>query len=141
MHVQIASTEKELNDAFSIRKIVFVNEQNVSPEEEFDQFEGNCTHFVLYDDTLPIGAGRLRMIDEYGKIERLCILKENRKCGAGKIIMSKIEEFAKHQQVNKVKLNAQKHAIPFYTRLGYQIISDEFLEAGIIHRTMEKMLD
>ncbi|AIE59372.1 GNAT family N-acetyltransferase [Bacillus methanolicus] len=140
MHVKVVETDEELMDAFSVRKKVFIDEQNVSEEEEIDQFESSSTHFVAYENGQPIGAGRFRELDGYGKVERICVLKEYRKSGAGKAIMEKIESFAKEKGFTTLKLNAQTHAIPFYTRLNYEVISDEFLDAGIPHRTMKKSL-
>lgn len=140
MTVKIVETNKELEDAFSVRKIVFVEEQKVPIEEEIDQFENEATHFVLYHEGLPIGAGRFRSIDDYGKVERICVLNESRKLGAGKTIMLSIEAYARERNFHTLKLNAQTQAIPFYTRLGYETISDEFLDAGIPHKTMIKHL-
>lgn len=136
--LKIVENEKELHDAYSVRTTVFVDEQNVPMEEEIDQFEDEATHFVLYDETTPIGAGRFRVVDGYGKVERICVLKEARKTGAGKMIMTGIEKFAIENGLRKLKLNAQTHAIPFYAGLGYEVASEEFMDAGIPHKTMIK---
>ncbi|MGX6442217.1 GNAT family N-acetyltransferase [Neobacillus sp. K501] len=138
MTVKIVENENELNDAFSVRKTVFIGEQNVPAEEEIDQYEDEATHFVSYQNGSPIGAGRFRVVDGYGKVERICVLKEARKTGAGKAIMNEIEAHAIKHGVEKLKLNAQTHAIPFYSGLGYEVVSEEFLDAGIPHKTMVK---
>ena len=140
MEVKVVSSEQELDDAFSVRKQVFINEQNVPEEEEIDQFEDEAVHFVLYNNGIPAGAGRFRTVDGNGKVERICVLKENRQSGSGKAIMDKIEEHAKQQGLPALKLNAQTQAIPFYEKLGYQVISEEFMDAGIPHRTMKKTI-
>lgn len=140
MIVKIINNPKQLEDAYSVRKFVFVDEQNVPVEEEIDEYEDEATHFVLYQDDAPIGAGRFRDVDGYGKVERICVLKEARKLGAGKAIMEKIEDYAHEKGFHKLKLNAQTHAIPFYTGLGYEVVSDEFLDAGIPHKTMMKSI-
>ena len=140
MTVKIVENQKELEDAFSVRKTVFIHEQNVPAEEEIDQYEDDSTHFVFYKDKVPTGAGRFRPVDGYGKVERICVLKEARKTGAGKAIMDEIEKFASINGLRKLKLNAQTHAIPFYSGLGYKIISEEFMDAGIPHKTMVKEL-
>lgn len=140
MTVKVVENEQELNDAYSVRKTVFVEEQHVPLEEEIDQYEGDATHFVLYQEGTPIGTGRFRILDGYGKVERICVLKEARKQGAGKAIMTEIEQFAKQQELHTLKLNAQTHAIPFYAGLGYEVVSDEFLDAGIPHKTMIKTI-
>lgn len=140
LEVIVVKTDKELEDAFFVRRTVFVNEQQVPEEEEIDQFEQESVHFVLYDHDKPVGAGRYRIIDEYGKMERICILKENRKGGSGKTLMNKMEEYAVKNGASALKLNAQTQAIPFYSKLGYEVISDEFLDAGIPHKTMLKKI-
>lgn len=140
MIVKIVSNPKELEDAYTVRKIVFVDEQNVPVEEEIDQYEDEAAHFVLYHHDAPIGAGRFRDVEGYGKVERICVLKEARKLGAGKAMMEEIEAYALGKGFHKLKLNAQTHAIPFYTNLGYEVVSDEFLDAGIPHKTMMKTI-
>lgn len=139
MEIKQVTTRDELEDAFTVRKIVFVDEQQVPEEEEIDQFEDDATHVVLYDDQeKPAGAGRVRVLDGIGKLERICVLSTTRGTGAGRTIVKKLEDIVADQGVNKLKLNAQTHAIPFYEKLGYEVVSDEFMDAGIPHVTMIK---
>lgn len=140
MNVEIVTTKEQLQDAFSVRRLVFVEEQQVPEEEEIDQYDDECIHFVLYNQEMPIGAGRFRNLDGIGKVERICVLSSCRGTGAGKLIMDKIEQYAKQNNYSALKLNAQTQAIPFYSKLGYEIISDEFMDAGIPHRTMKKYI-
>lgn len=131
----------ELEDAFNVRKKVFVDEQNVPIELELDDFEDEATHVVLYDGETPVGAGRLRLVDGFGKLERICVLSSYRGKGAGSIIMEKLEEIAQEKGVSNVKLNAQTQAEAFYQKLGYETISDNvFMDAGIPHVTMMKSI-
>ncbi len=138
MTVKLVENEQELKDAFSVRRTVFVDEQEVPLEEEIDQYEDEAVHFVMYHEGAPIAAGRFRSVDGCGKVERVCVLKEARKLGAGRAIMNAIEEFGVQQGFHMFKLNAQTHAIPFYDGLGYKVVSEEFLDAGIPHKTMIK---
>lgn len=138
--VTIVNNDEQLMDAYEVRKEVFVYEQQVPMELEIDEFEAEATHFVLYKDQKPVGAGRLRFVDGYGKVERICVVKSERGTGAGKALMDKIEAFTKEKGINKLKLHAQTHAISFYSNLEYEIVSDEYVEAGIPHRTMTKSL-
>jgi predicted GNAT family N-acyltransferase len=141
VEVIVVKTDKEMEDALYVRRTVFVDEQQVPEEEEIDQFEQDSVHFVLYDQNKPVGAGRYRAFNAYGKVERICILKENRKGGSGKTLMNKIEEFAIKKGAPALKLNAQTQAIPFYSKLGYEVVSEEFLDAGIPHKTMVKKIN
>lgn len=140
MKMILVQTDKEMQDALLVRKEVFVNEQNVPLEEEIDEYENSSTHFVLYNQDEPAGAGRFRLKDGVGKVERICVQADYRRKGAGKIIMQFVEKYAKENGVPALKLNAQTHAIPFYENLGYSVTSDEFLDAGIPHKSMEKIL-
>lgn len=140
MEVKIVTNQEQLEDAYFVRKVVFVEEQHVPIEEEIDDLEQEATHFVLYDQQEPIGAGRFRSVDGYGKVERICVMKDKRKSGTGKMLMLEIEQFAKNEGFTKLKLNAQTQAIPFYSRLGYEVVSEEFLDAGIPHKTMVKQI-
>jgi len=143
MNIAIGTTNDRslYEDALHVRRLVFIEEQNVPEEEEIDEFEQESLHFVLYDDEKPVAAGRLRFIDEgVGKIERICVLPSYRGRGAGRMMMKAIEQHAKTTGASKVKLNAQTHAEPFYQKLGYETVSDIFMDAGIPHVAMVKPL-
>lgn len=139
MNIMIVSEQQDLEKAFFVRTQVFVNEQNVPEEEEIDHLEEESTHFLVTDDEgNPAGAGRFRVVDGIGKVERICIMPEFRSKGVGKALMNAIEQYALSKQIDILKLNAQNQAIPFYERLGYSVISDEFMDAGIPHHSMKK---
>ncbi|OZI13043.1 GNAT family N-acetyltransferase [Bacillaceae bacterium SAS-127] len=139
MKVITAKTEKELQDALHIRKLVFVEEQLVPLDLEIDEYEDSSIHFVLYDADKPCGAGRFRTKDGMGKAERICVLAAARGKGAGQLIMNALEDIAKEQHLPGVILSAQIHAIPFYEKLGYDVISEKYMDAGIPHKTMKKI--
>ncbi|ERN54839.1 GNAT family N-acetyltransferase [Alkalihalophilus marmarensis] len=155
MNVVKVMNDQQLKDAYSIRTKVFVEEQNVPKEEEVEDLEDQSIHFVMYENdriigsedigsedigSKAIGAGRLRLVDGYAKAERICVAKDARGTGAGRFLMNEMEKEALNLGVSKVKLNAQTHAQPFYSKLGYEITSDEFLDAGIPHVSMVKTL-
>lgn len=139
MNVKVVSNQVEFEDALKVRRDVFIEEQQVPEEEEIDQYEDVCTHVVVYDDhNKPVAAGRLRDYEGIGKIERICVLSSHRSHGLGKVVMDKIEAIAEEQGFKKLKLNAQTHAEGFYSKLGYETVSDIFMDAGIPHVTMIK---
>ena len=141
MRITIARTDKEKKDAFSVRKAVFVEEQQISPEIERDEFEDEATHFVVYDNAIPIAAGRLRFFPSYGKVERVCVLPAYRQKGIGKKIMHDIEQFALSQGWQEIRLNAQASVEVFYQKLGYITVRGPMMIAGIPHVEMKKELD
>jgi predicted GNAT family N-acyltransferase len=135
--------EENLRKAFDIRKAVFVEEQGVPLEDEFDEFDnlnGQCEHILVYYGEQPVGTGRVRWVDEFGKLERICILEPYRKFGLGKVIITALEEIAQERGATRVKLHGQTHAEGFYKKLGYQSSSNVFLEDGIPHLLMTKEL-
>jgi len=135
----IVKTEKQLNDAFFVRKEVFVKEQHVPEEEEIDQFEDTSEHIVIYDGGQPVGAGRWRLKDGHGKLERICVMKSHRSLGVGAIIMQALEKAAAAKGAGSFILHAQTQAVPFYEKQGYRVTSgEEFLDAGIPHLEMIK---
>lgn len=139
--IRIVSNHTEREDAFSVRRKVFVEEQRVPLHLELDEYDHSAVHFVVYSDQTPIGAGRIREInDGIGKVERVCILKEFRGNRLGNLVMEALEKHAKTANYEKIVLNAQVSAIPFYEKLGYIITSPEFMDADIPHRAMEKKL-
>ncbi|WP_404408746.1 GNAT family N-acetyltransferase [Jeotgalibacillus malaysiensis] len=140
MFVKNVETDEELQDAYQVRKEVFVKEQQVPEELELDHFDQTAAHFVLYSENQPAGAGRFRMKDGKGKVERVCVLKTLRGKHAGVLLMTEIEQHAKNSGIQALILNAQTHALGFYEKLGYHVISDEFMDAGIPHYTMQKDL-
>ncbi|WP_419888266.1 GNAT family N-acetyltransferase [Neobacillus niacini] len=143
MNAKRITTEEDLKETFAIRKEVFVREQGVPLEDEFDQFDtldGLCEHILVYQQDQPVGTGRLRFIDGVGKLERICILEPYRKFGLGKVILATLEGIAAERGAKKVKLHGQTHAEGFYKKLGYQTASDIFMEDGIPHILMLKEL-
>jgi len=140
MNLQIITNENDLEKAYKIRRTVFVLEQNCPPEEEFDHLEEVSAHFLLKDGEEAIGAARFRDYNGVGKLERICVLADKRKTGAGKTIVLGIEDYARQKGYTSFFLNSQVQAIPFYEKLGYEVCSDIFMDAGIPHKSMKKTI-
>lgn len=140
IEVNRAQSEQDLNEIYSIRKKVFVDEQGVSEEEEYDEHEQTAAHVLATYKGQPAGAGRVRMVDNVAKLERICVLPEFRKYGVGGAVTTALELEGKRLGAEKAKLHGQTQAAPFYTKLGYETVSDIFHEAGIPHVVMTKKL-
>lgn len=133
----VAYVGQEKEAIRSIRDSVFIQEQQIDPEIEFDGLDSSAVHALVYCDGNAVGTGRI-LSD--GHIGRIAILKAYRGQGLGsKIVLSLIEE-AVSQQYDRVYLGSQKHAIQFYEKLGFQPYGDEFIEANIPHLSMEKII-
>jgi len=143
MTVKQISTHTELEQAFSIRKHVFVEEQGVALKDEFDhndQLTPDVQHLLVLDKGQAVGTARLREVDGKGKFERICLLKAARGQGLGREILIGLEALAITRGLKKVTLHAQTHAEGFYQSLGYVTDSDVFDEDGLPHVRMVKSL-
>ena len=124
--------------AQELRVEVFVVEQGVPIELEWDEADDVSTHAVAYDEAgQVIATGRL-LPD--GHIGRMAVRKSARGKGIGSEVLAALLKEAKREQFNELVLHAQTHALAFYTNHGFQIEGDEFLEAGIPHYRMRLKL-
>ncbi|WP_114570612.1 GNAT family N-acetyltransferase [Exiguobacterium flavidum] len=126
-----------------IRERVFVEEQGVPRELEYDEHDATAIHLLVLDENgRPVATGRTRPYDEDKmKVERVATIAALRGKGFGYELMSAMERVARREGRMILTLGAQVQAIPFYERLGYSIVSEEFEDAGIPHRTMEKRIE
>ncbi len=128
-------------DSLSIRNKVFVDEQQVPPEMEVDEFEDKTTYVVGYLDSIPVVTARLLPMEQCTyKVQRVAVLKNYRGRQIGKQIMNEIEHFAIKNNYTSLILGAQDQAVGFYSSLGYTINSEGYLDAGIPHHDMVKTL-
>lgn len=117
----------------AIREEVFVREQSVPADMEWDDFDERSHHVVATMDHVPIGTGRL-LPD--GQIGRMAVLEPWRNLGAGSALLASLMDVARKLGMQRVVLNAQIQAMPFYFRHGFLAEGDEFQDAGIAHRRM-----
>ena len=135
-------TEEALEEAFRIRKDVFIDEQGTPEDDEYDEFDTleTAEHILVLDEKKAVGTARWRIVEGEGKFERICILASHRKLGIGNLIVHKLEELAIKKGITNVKLHGQVQAEGFYHKLGYETRSDVFMEDGIPHVLMRKKL-
>lgn len=142
MNTVIVKEQTQREDAYYVRKEVFVKEQEVPLEIEIDELEDEAIHFVIYnDDNKPQAAARLRIIEGHkAKLERICVLKEARSFGLGHRLLEALESEAMANGAKEAVMHAQVQALPFYEKKGYKAVSEPFEEAGITHVKMTKTL-
>ena len=122
----------------AIRETVFVQEQNVPVEEEWDALDPYCVHVLARAlDGTPIGTGRLTPEHRIG---RMAVLPEWRGQGVGDALLLALIEEAQQRGWREVALNAQVSAIEFYARHGFVPYAERFWEAGIEHQAMRRLL-
>ena len=120
-----------------VRRAVFIVEQQVSEEDEWDAEDTVSVHVLAVRNREPVGTGRL---SPGGKIGRLAVLSEYRGHGLGARILRTLLQEAWHRGLLNVYLHAQVQALPFYEKLGFTAAGEVFEEAGILHRKMHRTL-
>jgi predicted GNAT family N-acyltransferase len=136
--VAIVSTQQQREDAVSVRIAVFVDEQGIPREEEIDEYDDTAVHCVAYEGGVPVAAGRLVVMDGYGKIGRMAVLASHRGTGLGARVLAELERDGVARGLRLFKLSAQLTARGFYDRNGYNAVGDVYDEVGIPHIAMEK---
>jgi predicted GNAT family N-acyltransferase len=120
-----------------IRQQVFVHEQGVDPDLEWDGKDALCVHVIAYagEDIKRDAVGTGRLMPD-GKIGRMAVLREFRGRGIGGRILLALMDEARARGLQTTYLHAQTHALEFYERFGFIAVGEEFQEAGIPHRKM-----
>ena len=136
--VQSGHWNKLEQEAKFIRKQVFIIEQNIPEEEEWDDQDMISDHFVVYDQDQPIATARLLQNNSVG---RVAVLKAYRGQGIGRMIMLEIIRQAHQQDRKFLQLSSQVHAISFYEKLGFSIQGDAYDECGIPHIKMQLVIE
>lgn len=138
--IRIADAE-QLQQAFDLRDAVFVDEQEISKDIEFDGLDDDCEHLMALVDGQPVGTLRLRPIDDgRAKIERVAVLRDLRGQHVGVALMRAAVERLRERGLIEARLHAQTYAEPFYARLGFVAYGDVFEEDGIPHIAMRMSL-
>lgn len=122
----------------ALRHEVFVAEQNVPEEIEWDGRDAQCLHAIAHSATGEVvGCGRL-LPD--GHIGRMAVRREWRSRGVGRALLEHLVALAAVNGHARVVLNAQTHAEGFYRRFGFVPLGEPFTEAGIAHQAMQRVL-
>lgn len=125
----------------NLRRAVFIDEQGVSEADEVDGLDETALHLLAYDKDIPVGTARLLVKGSVGKIGRVCVLREARGTGLGaELIRVALDVLKKQAGVTEAYLGSQSHATGFYEKLGFTVEGDEFIDAGIPHRHMRRVL-
>jgi predicted GNAT family N-acyltransferase len=149
--VRIAEEPADREACFAVRKEVFVGEQGVPEDIEYDAYDAAAVHVLaVREDGVPLGTGRLLHGEAaaaknggdacVGSLGRLAVTREARGLGVGAALVRAIEDAARARGLTAVDLHAQTQALGFYERLGYAAYGPEFPDAGIPHRSMRRSL-
>ena len=149
--VRVATDAADIEACFAVRREVFVVEQGVSEELEYDGRDGDAVQVLaVRDDGVPLGTARLLYgpgaADRtggdpgVGSLGRLAVAAAARGLGIGAALVRAVEDAARVRGLAAMDLHAQSYALGFYERLGYEAYGPEFLDAGMDHRAMRRVL-
>ena len=129
---------QDIVECIRIRLRVFVAEQAVPIGEEVDAYDASAMHYLAFCEGRAVGTARLVGMDaSLGKIGRVAVVKEYRGIGVGSMLLAHLirTDGSSH---STLMLDAQVDAIAFYERFGFRATGGVFLDAGILHRRMER---
>lgn len=134
--IKWVKNNESLKDALKIRHKVFIEEQKISKELEYDGMDKKAEHVIIYENNNPIATGRVFKMEEEFMLGRICVLKEFRGKNFGNIIVKLLVNRALNKGANKIYIHAQAYLKEFYINLGFTPVGEIFEEAGIEHITM-----
>ena len=111
-----------------------MDEQKVSEDIEWDEFEYEAHHVLAFIEDKPVGTARWRKTQKGIKLERFAVLPEFRSCGVGKYLVHFILKELNNSE--EIYLHAQEQVVAFYERYEFVKKGDRFFEAGIPHWLM-----
>jgi predicted GNAT family N-acyltransferase len=137
--IKDADWEQERMSLCAVRRQVFIEEQWVPEDLEWDGLDAQCHHVIAYtNDHQPIGTARIK---PDGQIGRMAVVKSWRNRGVGKALLKALLDYAVQHGHREVYLHAQLHALDFYQRFDFKVSSDTFMDAGIPHKEMRLKLE
>ncbi|MBO0468466.1 GNAT family N-acetyltransferase [Enterococcus plantarum] len=142
MHTHFGCERWHQAAAFALRYDVFVLEQGISLQNEFDERDTEeRNYFVVYEASLAVATIRYQKKDDDTiQPDRFCVRKEYRGKGLGRNLLLLLEDKAMKDGFKYSILSAEKTALSFYQALNYSINSEEYLEDGIVCVEMIKKL-
>ena len=132
--IEVVSWQQAEQDLRAIRTPVFIKEQAVAPDFEWDEIDQVAVHLLATQNNEPIAC--LRIID-FHKIGRMAVLKEFRGNGLGATLLQEAVKICKAHGSKTVHLSAQTHAIGFYEKCGFKVTSAVYQDVHIAHVDMQ----
>lgn len=124
------------NILIPIRKSIFIEEQLVPAELEWDDWDNKAKHIIIIFNNAPIGCARLIFIDKIMRLERMAIIKSKRYRGFGTKLLFEIIRIAKNEKIDRICISAQIQAMFFYQKIGFISEGEIYNDAEIKHIKM-----
>ncbi|MEE9493946.1 MAG: GNAT family N-acetyltransferase [Gammaproteobacteria bacterium] len=118
-----------------LRRIVFIEEQSVPEELEWDEQDATAIHFLAKIENTAVATARLTST---GQIGRMAVLEKYRRQGIGSALLRKVLETAARKNIEHMFLHAQVQVVDFYKKSGFVERGELFMDAGILHREMQR---
>lgn len=125
------------HQGLELRRQVFMGEQGVSLEDEFDGRDQDAAHMVSIQNNQVVGVLRILWLPEHAKIGRFAVSKLLREQGIGSRLFQSALLYIQRQDIEKVMLEAQVDRVGFYENFGFEAYGDQYWDAGILHRAMK----
>ena len=125
-----------LKETKGIREDVFITEQGIAAEAEFDRMDGISTHLVVCEGDQAVATGRFYIEGGCGYLGRIAVLKESRKHGYGAVVVTEMMRRALDEGAERLEIHAQLHAVPFYEKCGFTAVGEAYMLDGLMHLTM-----
>jgi predicted GNAT family N-acyltransferase len=138
--VRPARDAAEVRAALDLRHEVFVVEQRVPVEEEYDEHDDTALHLVAVEDGRIVATARVVMEGTTAKIGRVAVAREARRRGIASRLIEASEAHARERGAQRLALAAQTGALALYEKAGYSAYGERFMDAGIEHLMMGKDL-
>jgi len=138
MEVNTVEWDNAQSNLRHIRQKVFVEEQQVPEELEWDNLDKNSIHFLGKEGNRPVACARL-VKDEF--LGRVAVLKDYRNHGWGGRLIRAAEQYLIEHHKGRLSLNAQANSYSFYFNNGYRPDEEMFWDANIPHLKMTKILN
>ena len=132
----IPGTE-DLTEPFAVRREVFIEEQQIPEQEEFDEFETTALHLIVYVDEQTAATGRIWHDGKNFRIGRLAVLKPFRGQKIGDLALRLLLYKAFSSGAQTIEISAQTYIMPLYRKFGFKEYGEEYIEAGLPHMAMK----
>lgn len=143
VEMRLAKLPDDIQRCLRIREAVFIDEQHVPADLERDGMDDVCLHYIAEAGGNEVATARVMLIEGKFKFQRVAVMPEARGLGVGSRLMAfMMSDLEKRDDASgrEFFLSSQNSAIRFYERMGFEVCSEEYLDAGIKHRDMRKRI-
>jgi len=139
--VRFASSSEDLDALYALRRQVFEVEQNIPRPLDRDPYDFNADHVVAYDDGRLVGTGRIVRLDaRTAQVGRMAVAADQRERGVGAMVLDALERMAAMRGLRELVVHSQLPAEQFYRNRGFARDGETFLDQGVPHVAMRKLL-